>query len=271
MRSIDIDIESATFGSRRNILTALVGNHMSSSCHTLSSSRRCQNLLELSNVAASPTVSKFADCSLLNCTRRRRALGHSTYRIFNMEYSEDGDFSIPQNANDEAETGRPIIDGLICRCHSLLAGLEVFQHRLRDIRKETNQVSGGFRNEIRSELAMLQNLAVKPRSDPIDRIALNGNLGFLENVWNEAKRAKSVSALRTRVYPGRITKSSSKGMQHIPLSGDAKVEKGSKSQGVLVDAITDDGRTWTKTSLVTNRRLLFEVSWRMKLLLRGPC
>jgi len=162
--------------------------------------------------------------------------------------------------DDSESTAAPILDDLISRAKALLSELEAFRHRLRSLRQEGNVELGHFRGTVQSELNMLERLSNKPESESTHHIARSSNLPFLETVWNAAKGSKDVAALQKRVYTSSTVKSLSQGMRHLRINGSRSKGKEAKENAVLVDAITEGGKTWTKVSLVTNSRLLFDIA-----------
>lgn len=158
-------------------------------------------------------------------------------------------------------TSTPVaLNDLITRAKSLLSELEAFRDRLRHLRHEGNVELGHFRGTLQSELNMLQRLNSKPDDEQTKHVARSSNLPFLDRVWNTVKKSRDVVALQKRIYLSSSVKLLSQGMRHVDLNGTLAKEKGSKEGGVIVDAITDGGRTWTKVSLVTNQRLLFDLA-----------
>jgi len=160
---------------------------------------------------------------------------------------------------DGATTRRTLLD-LISRAKTLLSELEAFRHRLRDLRQEGNVELGHFRGTVQSELSMLQRLSDKPESGSTQHIARSSNLPFLETVWNTAKNSKEVAALQKKIYASSDAKSLSQGMRQVRLNGSGTRARSAKENAVIVDAITDAGKTWTKVSLITNSRLLFDLA-----------
>ena len=107
---------------------------------------------------------------------------------------------------------------------------------------------------------MLERLSQKPEGESTNHVARSSNLPFLETVWNIAKNSNDLQALLKRVYLESNSKLRSQGMHPKRLNNDRRKKKGDKSNAVTIDAITDAGRTWTKVSLVTNTRLLFDLA-----------
>jgi hypothetical protein len=117
-----------------------------------------------------------------------------------------------------------------------------------------------YRSTTQSELAMLERLSAKPENESTAHVARSSNLPFLETVWSTTKKSKDVVALLKRVYTESNSKAAAQGMRHIGNVRGLKEMKRRSDGAVIVDAITDGGRTWNKVSLVTNTRLLFDLA-----------
>ncbi|KAI7229371.1 hypothetical protein KC330_g7490 [Hortaea werneckii] len=171
-------------------------------------------------------------------------------------------------ADEEDDTTSSALHGLIARAHNLLAELQHFRERLDSLRQTRNVELGHFRGNIQSELSMLERLVAKPLSTSTQHVARSSNLPFLECVWSTVKKSKGVIALQKRIYTNSSVKLLSQGMKHVDLNLNGsgtkakgqKPGKGQKENAVVVDAITNGGRTWTKVSLVTNQRMLFDLA-----------
>nr|POE85095.1 hypothetical protein CFP56_68664 [Quercus suber] len=168
----------------------------------------------------------------------------------NMEQTQNGDPSI-----------HPVLEDLIERAKTLLSELEQFRIRLRNLRQEGSVELGHFRSTVQSELGMLERLSRRPDDSSTQHVARSSNLPFLETVWTTVKKSREITALQKRIYTTSCVKLLSQGLRHVNLDrSSVNMEKGSREGTVIVDAITDAGRTWTKVSLVTNTRLLFDLA-----------
>nr|POF14061.1 hypothetical protein CFP56_03085 [Quercus suber] len=155
----------------------------------------------------------------------------------------------------------PILLDLIARAKTLLSELERFRVRLRSLRHEGCVELGHFRSTVQSELGMLERLSQRPNDASTQHIARSSNLPFLETVWITVKKSREVTALQKRIYTTSSVKLLSQGLRHVHLDRSSiPVERGPREGAVIVDAITDAGRTWTKVSLTTNTRLLFDLA-----------
>ncbi|KAK5736230.1 hypothetical protein LTR17_007570 [Elasticomyces elasticus] len=163
------------------------------------------------------------------------------------------------NGNDlEQDSSAPsVINDLVTRAKILLSELELFQERLRTLRKEAHVEVAHFRSSVQSEMAMLQRLSDKPDDDATKHVARSSNLPFLETVWNTAKACKDVVSLQKRIYISP-DKAISQGMRHMLAGGKSARRK--TCGAVAVDIITDKGKTWSRISHVTNQRLIFDLA-----------
>ncbi|KAK4963611.1 hypothetical protein LTR10_001240 [Elasticomyces elasticus] len=162
-----------------------------------------------------------------------------------------------ENNEEQDPTAPSVIDDLVTRAKVLLSELELFQERLRTLRKEAHVEVAHFRSSVQSEMAMLQRLSDKPDDDATKHVARSSNLPFLETVWNTAKACKDVVSLQKRIYISP-DKAVSQGMRHM-LAGGKSARR--KTRGaVAVDIITDKGKTWSRISHVTNQRLIFDLA-----------
>ena len=172
-------------------------------------------------------------------------------------YEDDTSFA---ESNDEPLALKSLLSDLTHRAETLLSELEEFRQHLRSIKQEQHVEVAHYRNTVRSELEMLQRLSAKESNQSAGHIARSSNLPFLETVWNVAKRSTTLMALQKRVFFNGGSESLSKGVQGINLESKRSRRPCWKSSAVTVDAVTDGGLTWTKVSLVTNTRLLFDLA-----------
>ncbi|KAK3680186.1 hypothetical protein LTR78_000563 [Recurvomyces mirabilis] len=163
------------------------------------------------------------------------------------------------NGEMVGNAGNAIAD-LVDRAKVLLAELQIFRDRLRHLRQEGNVELGHFRGTIQSELKMLERLLDKPHDVATIHVARSSNLPFLETLWSTVKKSRRVTSLQKRVYTTPGVKQASRSIPKANPSGTPTRGRGLKDSAVVVDAITDSGRTWTKVSLITNSRLLFDLA-----------
>ncbi|KAL1589905.1 hypothetical protein WHR41_01330 [Cladosporium halotolerans] len=165
----------------------------------------------------------------------------------------------PEDAGPELSS---ILGDLTKRAQTLLAELEVFKEHLRSIRLEATIEMAHFRGTVQSELNMLERLAQKEDANSASHIVRSSNLPFLETVWNSAKSSKNLTALQKRMYydpsgPDADDTSTKKAIQNGRQRGK---QRRLKAASTIVDAVADGGLSWTKVSLVTNTRLLFDLA-----------
>ncbi|KAK6432858.1 hypothetical protein LTR95_010970 [Oleoguttula sp. CCFEE 5521] len=169
---------------------------------------------------------------------------------------EDGDESTPGEAA-EANMSTALSD-LTRRADALLADLAAFKDYLKTVKQESSVEMAHFRGTVQSELSMLGRLATQPDSEAARHVARSSNLPFLETVWNVAKASKDMVALQKRIY---FDPSATKG--YDANSGQATINgrpKRSRHNSTIVDVIANGGRSWTKVSLVTNNRIVFDLA-----------
>lgn len=165
----------------------------------------------------------------------------------------------PEDAGPELSS---ILGDLTKRAQTLLAELEVFKEHLRSIRLEATIEMAHFRGTVQAELNMLERLAQKEDANSASHIVRSSNLPFLETVWNSAKSSKNLTALQKRMYydpsgPDADDTSTKKAIQNGRQRGK---QRRLKAASTIVDAVADGGLSWTKVSLVTNTRLLFDLA-----------
>lgn len=165
-----------------------------------------------------------------------------------------------ENSGEHTKSAMSVIHDLNSRAQALLGELETFRQHLRHIRQEGSVEVAHFRSTLQSELGMLDRLLKKPENESTSHIARSSNLPFLETVWATAKKSNKITALQKRIYFNSQSKSLSQAMHHVGLVSKVKNASERKNAAVTVDAITDDGLTWIKVSLVTNTRLLFDLA-----------
>lgn len=140
------------------------------------------------------------------------------------------------------------INDLIARSKTLLSELDVFRERLRSLRQEGTVEIKNFRGTVQSELNMLERLSLKPESQSTTHVARSSNLPFLEQVWGVAKSSTDLLALQKRLSLDRDPDIEglfqNMHLHHIdPSKGRKKRSGDSRESAVMIDAITDGGRT----------------------------
>ena len=177
-----------------------------------------------------------------------------------MDDREDDHDLAQEHPEENTTNSSPVIDNLIAPAQAILSELEALRDRLRTLRQEGTVEIAHFRSTVQSELGMLEKLSLKPEGESTNHVARSSNLPFLETVWSSAKKSKGLVALLKRVYVDSGSKAASQGMRRIDQGNSTKEKKQKNAGAVIVDVITDGGQTWTKISLVTNTRLLFDLA-----------
>jgi hypothetical protein len=153
-----------------------------------------------------------------------------------------------------------ILDGLTVRAKTLLSELEEFRYYLRGIKQEQHIEVSQFRNSVNSELNMLERLRSKTDNySTTHHIARSSNLPFFEACWSHAKASRNLTAMVKRVYFDSSSKSIAQSTDNLHFD-EKRSLKALKNSAVNVDFMIDGGRTWSKVSLVTNHRLLFDLA-----------
>lgn len=185
----------------------------------------------------------------------------ATSNLTEMDNPEESAPAVPME-DGESQQSQAIIEDLISRAKTLLSELEILRNRLRDLRAEGGVELAHFRGVVSSEFGMLERLSAKPSTKASAHIARSSNLPFLETVWRNAKKSKDLVALQKRIFFHRDgTHAASVHFTSVSVkNGQGKRTKGSKENCVIIDSITDGGRIWTKVSLVTNTRIIFDLA-----------
>ena len=174
------------------------------------------------------------------------------------QYQDDSGSEDEEVRNERLQL---FLKDLISRAEKLLAELEIFRKRLRELRQEGSVELAHFRGVVQSELGMLEKLSARPTSQATSHIARSSNLPFMETVWRSAKRSRDLLALQKRIFHEASTNlSSNLRLVSLDNGGRQGKRKGDKQNATVVDAITENGRVWTKVSLVTNTRIIFDLA-----------
>ncbi|KAA8903852.1 hypothetical protein FN846DRAFT_907974 [Sphaerosporella brunnea] len=154
------------------------------------------------------------------------------------------------HSESEGEEGvlNPEAEALLDRSTILLNEIESFQKSLRRANIERTVELRLFVNQVKSEHRCLQGLAIEPPDSTNSRHGVHAsNLPYLEAVWMYAKSTTGITALcKTFSY----TEPEPSGRR-----GNKK-----KKSNVTVDIVAQNGLQWIKVSLLTPRRLLFEIA-----------
>ncbi|KAM0722227.1 hypothetical protein Q7P37_001668 [Cladosporium fusiforme] len=155
-----------------------------------------------------------------------------------------------------------VLGDLKTRAQDLLSELETFKTHLRSIRLEASIEMAGFRGIVQSELSMLERLSQNQDSSPVDHIARSSNLPFLDTVWTNAKASKNLTALQKRMYydPAGSDEVNMQLKKAAQTGRQRGKQRRLKAASTVVDVVADGGLSWSKVSLVTNTRLLFDLA-----------
>jgi hypothetical protein len=169
----------------------------------------------------------------------------------------------------------PTYDGLLESARRLQEELELFAAHVRSASHGSSPVPqvgsklATLRGDLQTEVDFLEREREKRRAafaaavaGPAQPDQLNGpsgsNLLFFEALWDTAKHSADIFDLRQKVCADQLARPIlGPGRRIVPSMGS---QVGSKFRHVLVDLVTDGGRTWVKISTVTNRRLLFDLA-----------
>ncbi|KAM0698288.1 hypothetical protein Q7P36_001754 [Cladosporium allicinum] len=154
-----------------------------------------------------------------------------------------------------------ILEDLTSRAQGLLSDLEAFKEHLRSIRLEARIEIAHFKSTVQSELGMLERLSQSADTKTASHIVRSSNLPFLETVWNNAKLSKDLTALQKRMYYDPSGPDSNDGGKKAVQNGRQRgKQRRLKAASTVVDVVAEGGLAWTKVSLVTNTRLLFDLA-----------
>jgi hypothetical protein len=157
-----------------------------------------------------------------------------------------------------------LLASLVQRADTLLAEFKAYQAHLQEHKKTKDVEARIFRRGVESEAKTLRLLSSRGRHDDHDEgppaseenakrrlhVFRSSNLPFYEAIWKSAKSAQGVRALGKRVYWDAEGRSSSQRNTSAPPN----------TKNALVDLVSDDGLRWTKVSIVTEKRLLFDMA-----------
>ncbi|KAF8533408.1 hypothetical protein BDD12DRAFT_761254 [Trichophaea hybrida] len=153
-------------------------------------------------------------------------------------------------SDDNSESSillNPAAEALLDRSTALLEEVESFQRSLRHTGLEKTVELRLFLNQVKSEHRCLQGLTLECPDSTKSRHGVHAsNLPYLEAVWGHAKKTMGITAL---------CKSFSYAEPGVQNTRGKK-----KKLSVTVDIVAQNGLQWIKVSLLTPRRLLFELA-----------
>ena len=129
---------------------------------------------------------------------------------------------------------------------------------LRILRRGTESEANSLRSHTIQQPAIAeQHTESDPDTHESKRLHVlrSSNLPFYEAIWETAKACSGVTALGKRVYwhPPQHKRQNSTVAEN---GGDERIKK----ESALVDITSDGGLLWTKVSIVTQKRLLFDIA-----------
>ncbi|KAK8163941.1 hypothetical protein IWX90DRAFT_244509 [Phyllosticta citrichinensis] len=162
---------------------------------------------------------------------------------------------------------------LRARCDTVLRELEKFEELLLEKQKPTVSGLRALISDVNAEKRFVGRLLEKARTiddieDVYNRLQADNkikhqlsstNLASYEAQWTSVKRYKGLVSLRQTFW--RNTKNLRKSKDRSQSPGSKIREHVKKTQdGVLVDAVVENGATWLKVSAVSERQLLFQLA-----------
>ncbi|KAI5807056.1 hypothetical protein EDC01DRAFT_724869 [Geopyxis carbonaria] len=147
----------------------------------------------------------------------------------------------------------PAAEALLDRCSTLLEEVESFLRQLRRNNVESSVELRVFLNQIKAEHRCIQGLCLEAADSTKSRHGVKAcNLPYLEALWAAAKSTTGITAL-CKTFG--ITE------QEGAREGQGEGRRGRrKKSSVTVDVVAQNGLQWIKVSLLTERRLLFELA-----------
>ena len=165
----------------------------------------------------------------------------------------------------DTQSPAPLLNTLFQRADVLLNEFKAYQAYLQQVQKSREVEARIFRRGVESEfksLVTLTNNVANAHKDEARisedeqqkpkrlHVLRSSNLPFYEAIWETAKTSQGVTALGKRMYskaPG------------IPSRNAAQNDRAT-NKSALVDLVSDDGLMWTKISIATEKRLLFDIA-----------
>ena len=171
----------------------------------------------------------------------------------------------PRLSKEIEQDPAALLESLLRRAETLLEEYKAYQACLQNDQKSKDVEARIFRRGIESEARSLRGVATKIKGvdngehddDTVDgderrskrlQVLRSSNLSFYEAIWNTAKSSFGIRALGKRIYWGTRPDT------HSGPPGR------SCSKNALLDLVSDDGLTWTKVSIITEKRLLFDIA-----------
>jgi hypothetical protein len=175
---------------------------------------------------------------------------------------------------EESQTADELLQSLQSRADTLLTEFRAFQTFLQSKNQAKSVETRIFRRGVEAESNNLGNIAERQRKHETDLNNLgstehgsrslqalrSSNLPFYEAVWHSARSCTGIRAVGKRLYWDDDQKHAIQN-SHPPRKARA-VQRSRRKQlrSALVDVVADDGVTWIKVSIVTAKRLIFEIA-----------
>jgi hypothetical protein len=179
------------------------------------------------------------------------------------------DAGIDTSADDTITPSSALLISLQQRANTLLSEFRAFQAQLQASGLSKSVESRIFRRGVEAEAKSLETFARKqsitlPSGESTDEAEIreakqthslrSSNLPFYEAVWTAAKRCNGVRALGRRLYWEKDGTSLGR------VSEPPRKQNKKHMNSALVDIVADNGLKWVKISIVSAKRLLFEMA-----------
>ena len=182
--------------------------------------------------------------------------------------------SIEDNTNDEPSLqSAELLESLQRRADKLLTEFRAYHCYLKSKSLSKDVETRIFRRGVEAEHKNLGSFISKDtgvESDTTGGLATqdheskrlqalrSSNLPFYEAVWASAKRCRVVRALGRRLYWDSVR--TDVNLDRLSIDASSPKPRQKKSRSALVDIVADDGAEWIKVSIVTAKRLIFEMA-----------
>ncbi|KAK7514456.1 uncharacterized protein IWZ02DRAFT_75179 [Phyllosticta citriasiana] len=166
-----------------------------------------------------------------------------------------------------------VAEDLQTRCDTVMCELNTFEALLHERQKPAVSGLRGLISDVNAEKRFVGRLLVKAKAndeveDAYDRLEADNkikhqlsstNLASYEAQWTSVKRCHGLVSLRQTFWRSTKNLHKSKDRSQSPVSKIREHVKRTQD-GVLVDAVVDNGATWLKVSAVSERQLLFQLA-----------
>ena len=151
-----------------------------------------------------------------------------------------------------------VMNGLFSRAEVILDELAQFERFLQENGSSNALDIGSFRDALRNDVKSAERVS-KRMSGPdasrsiAEHVVQASNLPFYEAIWETAKSANGLVALRRRFFWAADSVS-------LPSVVTKELISDPSKRTALVDIVANNGEEWIKVLRVTERRLLFEMA-----------